>query len=138
MVLPLDHIGIAVSNLDDAISLYTNTFGFEVETRETIASQGVELVFLKLANTRLELLAPTNAVSKLKKFLDTKGPGLHHICYKVDNLKAELARLKALGVKLIDEVPRPGAHNSIIAFLHPSSFGGVLTELCEYPKQPRN
>ena len=134
ILLPLDHIGIAVQDLDLSIAEYKQQFGFEPEHRQIAPSGEVELVFLKLENTRLELLAPTPGQTggRLQKFLDSHGPGLHHLCYRVDDIRAELKRLKGMGLKLIDEVPRPGAHGSIIAFLHPSSTGGVLTELCEY------
>lgn len=128
---PLHHIGIAVRNLDASIAFYKNTFGFEVDLRETLESQGVELVFLKLPNTMLELLMPLTGQSKLRSFLDTRGEGLHHICYQVPDIVAELARLAALGCQLIDKTPRPGAHNSQIAFLHPKSMDGVLVELCQ-------
>ncbi|NDC38420.1 MAG: methylmalonyl-CoA epimerase [Proteobacteria bacterium] len=132
MNLPLDHIGIATHNLDTAIAEYQRLFSLTVQHREKLADKQIELCFLDLGNTRLELLAPTAPESTISKFLQTRGPGLHHVCYKVEDIKSELARLKGLGVKLIDEVPRPGAHGTQIAFLHPSSFGGVLTELCEY------
>lgn len=134
MLLPLDHLGIATHNLDSAIAEYQRLFKLSVQHRETLAARHIELCFLDLGNTRLELIAPTSPESAISKFLTTRGPGLHHVCYKVDDIRAELARFKNLGVKLIDEVPRPGAHGTQIAFLHPSSFGGVLTELCEYQK----
>ena len=128
----LDHVGIAVENLDLAIADYLSKFGFKLELREKVASQKVELAFLKLDNTKIELLTPTSPESTLRKFLDTRGPGLHHICYEVDDIVAELKRFKDLGLKLIDETPRAGAHNTLIAFLHPKSTAGVLTELCQY------
>ena len=128
----LDHVGIAVENLDLAIADYLSKFGFKLELREKVASQKVELAFLKLDNTKIELLTPTSPESTLRKFLDSRGPGLHHICYEVADIVAELKRLKDLGLKLIDETPRAGAHNTLIAFLHPKSTAGVLTELCQY------
>ena len=134
---PVDHIGIAVYSIDEALPLYRRTMGVEVDIREFVTSQGVEVAFLKLPNTMIELIAPTSPESKLQKFLDKRGPGFHHICYRVDNLEAELSRLKGLGMKLLDETPRPGAHHTRIAFIHPESFGGVLTELCEYPDPSR-
>jgi methylmalonyl-CoA/ethylmalonyl-CoA epimerase len=134
MQLPLDHIGVATHNIDASVAEYQRLFSLSVQHRETLTDKHIELCFIDLGNTRLELLAPTAPESTISKFLNTRGPGLHHLCYKVDDIRAELARLKALGVKLIDEVPRPGAHGTDIAFLHPSSFGGVLTELCEYRK----
>ena len=131
---PLDHIGIAVANLEEEIALQQKLFGFELDTREVVESQKVELVFLKLPNTKLELLTPTSPESPLQKFLEKRGPGIHHLCYEVPDIVAELATLKEKGVKLIDEVPRPGAHHTQIAFLHPKSTGGTLIELCQYPK----
>ncbi len=131
MDLPLDHIGIAVQNLDEGIALYQRSFGLKLDLREPVPTQNVEVAFLKLENTLIELLAPTSPASTLQKFLQTRGPGLHHLCYRVSNIREELKRLIALGYSAIDKEPRPGAHNSMIAFLHPKDFGGVLTELCE-------
>lgn len=134
MTLPLDHIGIAVQNLQESIKHYQDCFGFKVSHSEILKSQQIELAFLDLANTKIELLAPTSQQSSISKFLIDRGPGLHHICYKVEDIVAELASLKKLGARLIDEQPREGAHNTLIAFLHPKSMQGVLTELCEYRK----
>ncbi|MBX7144391.1 MAG: methylmalonyl-CoA epimerase [Oligoflexia bacterium] len=128
---PLDHIGIAVENLEASISYYRDTFGFALDIRELVPSQKVEVAFVSLANTKIELLAATDSDSTLAKFLRERGPGLHHICYRVPNIEVELARLKAAGIRLIDEKPRPGAHHTRIAFLHPKSTQGVLTELCQ-------
>ncbi|MCB0318688.1 MAG: methylmalonyl-CoA epimerase [Bdellovibrionales bacterium] len=128
----LDHIAYAVHDLDKSIEFYKNHFGFEFESREKIESQGAEIVFLKLKNTKIELLAPLNEESKIHKFLKKNGPGIHHVCYKVDNIRKEMARLENEGLQLIDNEPRPGAHNTLICFFHPKSTEGVLTELCEY------
>ena len=128
----LDHIGIAVPEINAALDLYTNSFGFKLGSRETVPSQEVEIAFVALSNTKIELLAPTSPTSTLATFLNKRGPGLHHICYAVQNISAELARYKALGFTLIDETPRPGAHNTLIAFIHPKSCGGVLMEICEH------
>jgi methylmalonyl-CoA epimerase len=132
MQLPLDHIGIATRNIDIAIEEYRKLFALEVQHREVLQDRNLEICFLDLGNTRLELLAPTQPQSPISKFLDTRGPGIHHLCYRVDDIDAELKRLKQIGTKLIDEVPRPGAHGTMIAFIHPSACGGVLTELCQY------
>ena len=131
---PLDHIGIAVENLDEAISKHKEDFGLELDLREEVPSQKVEVAFLKLANTKLELLASTDPESTLSKFIAKRGPGLHHICYEVQDIRAELKRLKEMGHRLIDETPRPGAHQTEIAFLHPKSTLGVLLELCQYKR----
>ncbi|MBX7138359.1 MAG: methylmalonyl-CoA epimerase [Oligoflexia bacterium] len=134
----LDHIGIAVKNLDSSLVWYQRSFGFQLESRERIETSGVEVVFLKLPNTKLELITPISAASKLNSFLEKRGEGLHHICYEVADIRAELARMTALGFELIDKTPRPGAHGSQIAFISPKSTEGVLTELCEYPKHQGN
>ncbi len=131
-ILGIDHIGIAVENLEASIAFYQRSFGLSVELREEVPTQKVALAFLSLPGTRLELLMPTAPESAIAKFLLSHGPGMHHLCYRVRDIRAELLRLKALGHKLIDETPRPGAHNTLIAFLHPKGCEGVLTELCEY------
>jgi len=128
---PIDHIGIAVEDLDQAIAFYQKTFGCTVDAREVIAEQKVELAFLRTPNSLIELLTPTAEDSTLAKFLKTRGPGLHHLCYLVPDIRKELRRLERLGFQLIDKTPRGGAYNSLIAFIHPKSTVGVLTELCE-------
>ncbi len=128
----VDHIGIAVPDIDAAIALYTSTAGTAVTLREKLVDRGVELAFLNTGGTKLELLMPLKDDSAIARFLAKRGPGLHHVCYKVDDIRAEMARLERLGAKLIDTTPRPGASGTLIAFLEPSSFSGVLTELCEY------
>ena len=128
----VDHIGIAVPDIDAAIALYASTAGTAVTLREKLVDRGVELAFLNTGGTKLELLMPLKDDSAIARFLAKRGPGLHHVCYKVDDIRAEMARLERLGAKLIDTTPRPGASGTLIAFLEPSSFSGVLTELCEY------
>ena len=130
--LPLDHIGIAVPDIETAISDYARSFGLKVRYREKVQQQYTEIAFLTLANTQIELLAPLNKQGLIKKFLDTRGPGLHHICFAVSDIEAELNRLKKLGYELIDSKPRKGAENTLIAFIHPKSMGGVLLELCQH------
>ncbi len=129
----VDHIGIAVSDLEAAIKHYSQTALTEITLRERLPEQGVELVFLSTGGAKLELLTPLSDSSTLARFINKRGPGLHHICYKVDNIVSELSRLESLGAKLIDSSPRHGAGGNKIAFISPSSFFGVLTELCEYP-----
>lgn len=128
----VDHIGIAVADIDAAIALYASTAGTEVTLREKLVDRGVELAFLNTGGTKLELLMPLKDDSAIARFLAKRGPGLHHVCYKVEDIRAEMSRLARLGAKLIDTTPRPGASGTLIAFLEPSSFSGVLTELCEY------
>jgi methylmalonyl-CoA/ethylmalonyl-CoA epimerase len=138
MIIPntwsVDHIGIAVTNLSQAIELYATTAGASVSLRETLESQGVDLAFLNTGGCKVELLAALRADTTLGRFLSARGPGLHHICYKVHDLEGELARLAASGHHIIDSVPRPGASGTRIAFISPKSCLGVLTELCEYSR----
>ncbi len=129
----VDHIGIAVTDLEAAIALYGSAANTTITQRESLAEQGVELVFLNTGGSKLELLAPLGSTSTLAKFIAKRGPGLHHICYRVTDVKAELSRLAAAGLQLIDHTPRHGAGGTKIAFIAPTSFLGVLTELCEYP-----
>lgn len=128
----IDHIGVAVTNIEDAIAIYQQDFSLDVLLRETLPSQQVEIAFLDLPDSCIELLAPTSPDSTLGRFLTRRGPGLHHICYQVDRLEDALSSLKTKGYRLIDETPRKGARGSRIAFIHPSSCNGVLTELCDY------
>ncbi len=128
---PIDHIGIATRNLEEDIKAYQDNFGCVLDLTEEVPSQKVKLAFLKSDNTLIELLTPTDPSSTLARFLESRGPGLHHICFRVPDIAAELKRLKKMGHKLIDEVPRPGAHNSQIAFIHPKSTNGTLIELCQ-------
>ena len=128
----LDHVGIAVEDIDSAIELYTNKLGFSFDSREVIEAHNVELAFVKLANTKLEFVCPISDSSPVRRFLDKRGEGLHHVCYEVPDIRAEMKRLEAEGFVLIDKEPRPGAHGTEIAFLHPKGFRGVLTELCQY------
>ncbi|PYQ16001.1 MAG: methylmalonyl-CoA epimerase [Acidobacteria bacterium] len=125
--LKIDHLGIAVPSLADAVAAY-ETLGFAVETREEVPSEKVRVAFLPVGDSRLELLEPTEPGSPIGRFLQ-KRSGLHHVCVLVEDIDAALAELRARGVPLIDEVPRPGAGGSRVAFLHPRAAGGVLLEL---------
>jgi methylmalonyl-CoA/ethylmalonyl-CoA epimerase len=129
MKATLDHIGIAVSNIDDALDFYRDALGLEVEAPEDVASQRVRAHFVPVGDAALELLEPTADDSPIAKYVGKRGPGLHHITLRVDDIAAALAQLKARGVRLIDEAPRAGAHGSLVAFVHPSSAHGVLVEL---------
>ena len=128
---PVHHIGIVVENLPKARAEYERLWNAEITPTELLHDRGLELCFVKCGNTLIELLAPVREDSTISKFLKDRGPGLHHICYEVPNLKAELARLAAAGVELIDKTPRPGAEGTMIAFLHPRSGLGTLVELLE-------
>ena len=127
----LDHIGIAVASLDEALAFYRDALGLEVEVPEDVPSQRVRAHFMRAGGAALELLEATAEESPIAKFVAKRGPGLHHITLRVDDIAAALERLKARGVRLIDEVPRPGAHGSLVAFIHPSSAHGVLVELTQ-------
>ena len=125
----LDHIGIAVSNISDALAFYRDALGLEVEPPEEVASQGVRAHFIPAGEAAIELLEATADDSPIARYLARRGPGIHHITLRVEDIAAALAQLKARGVRLIDETPRPGAHGSQVAFIHPSSAHGVLVEL---------
>ncbi len=131
----LDHLGIAVRSLDEARVFYESTLGAVWEGIEEVAEQGVRVGFCRLgseqAAPRIELLEPLDERSSLAGFLQKRGPGMHHVAYRVDDLAEALVALQAAGVRLIDAHPRRGAHGNWIAFIHPQSAGGVLTELCQ-------
>jgi methylmalonyl-CoA/ethylmalonyl-CoA epimerase len=125
----LDHIGIAVSDLAAALGFYRDGLGLEVEGSEEVPAQRVRAHFLKVGASTLELLEATSADSPIARYLGKRGPGLHHVTLRVDDIAAVLAELKARGVRLIDEQPRPGAEGALVAFVHPASTHGVLVEL---------
>jgi methylmalonyl-CoA/ethylmalonyl-CoA epimerase len=127
----IDHIGVAVEDLDAALQLYADTLRMPVVHRETVTEQGVEAVLLDVGESHVELLAPLGPDTPVGRFLTKKGPGLHHVAYQVADIEAVLASLKAAGTRLIDETPRIGIRGSRVAFLHPASTGGVLTELVQ-------
>ena len=125
----LDHIGIAVKDLSAALAFYRDALGLEIEAPEEVASERVRAHFIPAGETALELLEATADDSPIAKYVDKRGPGLHHITLRVDDIVAALAQLKAHGARLIDEQPRPGAEGSLVAFVHPASAHGVLVEL---------
>ena len=131
MKATLDHVGIAVRDLDEALAFYRDALGLDVSVPELVPSQGVRVRHVPMGEAGLELLEGTTAESPVGRFLATRGPGLHHITLRVDDLGAVLERLRARGVRLIDEVPRVGAGGARIVFVHPSSTQGVLVELTE-------
>ena len=130
---PLDHVAIVVQDLEAAIALYTQTLGFSLVYREIVSDQSVEAVGLRTGDAVIELLLPLGDDSPLTRYRGEAATKLHHTAYRVTDIRAELARLKAAGVRLIDEAPRHGAHGNLVAFLHPKSTGGVLIELCQPP-----
>lgn len=134
MLKKLDHIGIAVKSIDETLKAYTGGLGMALAHREEVPSEGAEVAFLPIGDTKLELLEPRRPDGVLARFLEKRGPGIHHLCFEVEDVEASLAALKAAGVPLVDEVPRPGAEGCKVAFVHPKGTGGVLIELSERPK----
>lgn len=129
--MELYHIGIAVKDLEESMKFYGEVMGFKVDPPEEIPDRQVRISFVDVGGAAVELLEPTSPESAIAKFLEKRGPGIHHLCYRVDDVNAKLEELKAAGVRLIDEKARPGAHNTMVAFIHPASAGGVLTELAQ-------
>lgn len=127
----IDHLGIAVASIEDASRFYRDVLSLECDGPEEVSEQKVRVVFFQVGEVRIELLEPTADDSPIARFLAKRGAGLHHVAYVVEDLAGTLARLKAAGVRLIDEEPRFGAHGMKIAFVHPQGTSGVLTELCE-------
>jgi methylmalonyl-CoA/ethylmalonyl-CoA epimerase len=127
----IDHIGVATDDLDGAIALYQGTMGMPVAHRETVESQGVEAVLLDVGEGHVELLRPLDPETPVGRYLAKRGPGLHHVAYSVDDIDEALGRLKDAGIELIDSEPRQGIRESRVAFVHPRSTGGVLTEIVE-------
>lgn len=127
----IDHIGVAVEDIDAALVLYGDSFEMELAHRETVESQGVEAVLLDVGDGHVELLAPLGPDTPVGKYMAKNGPGLHHVAYAVDDIDAALVSIAAAGVQLIDSEPRVGIRDSRVAFLHPRSTGGVLTEIVE-------
>ena len=126
----LDHIGIAVEDIETAAEAYEK-LGFTVESVDDVPGYGVKVAFLPMESGAVELVQPVAEESAMAKFLAKKGQGIHHLCFEVDDIRAELARLAEAGVQLVDAEPREGAHGTLVAFLHPKSTGGVLIELAQ-------
>ncbi len=127
----IDHVGIAVSDLDAAIVLYEAQYAMALVHRETVEEQGVEAVLLDVGENHVELLAPLGADTPVGRFLASRGPGLHHVAYQVRDIESTLAGLRDAGLRLVDETARPGIRSSRVAFLHPAATGGVLTEIVQ-------
>ncbi|HVF76799.1 MAG TPA: methylmalonyl-CoA epimerase [Solirubrobacteraceae bacterium] len=127
----VDHIGVAVEDIDASLELYERDYGMTLVHREIVAEQGVEAVLLDVGENHIELLAATGPDTPVGRFIAKKGPGMHHVAYQVDDIEATLAALKEAGLKLIDETPRIGIRNSRVAFLHPKTAGGLLTEIVQ-------
>jgi methylmalonyl-CoA epimerase len=130
--MKIDHIGIAVKSVSEALKVYQQAIGLKVAGYDEVDTDGVRVAMLSLGESRIELLEPTRPDSPIEKFMAKRGEGLHHVAIRVDNIEEALERLKASGARLIDSVPRRGAHNTRVAFIHPSSTHGVLLELVEH------
>lgn len=131
MVKKVDHIGVAVNNLEESVKFYEEILGLKLHGIETVEEQKVKVAFLPIGDTEIELLEATTPDSPIAKFIENKGQGVQHIAFRVDDLEKALEEMKKLGIRLIDEKPRYGAGGARIAFLHPKSTNGVLVELCE-------
>jgi methylmalonyl-CoA/ethylmalonyl-CoA epimerase len=128
----VDHIGIATHQLDDALAIWRDALGLQVESTEEVAEQGVRIAMLAAGETHIELLEPLSETSPVGKFLEKRGPGIHHVAIRVKDIRASLASLKGKGARLIDETPRTGAGGCLVAFVHPASANGVLLELVQH------
>ena len=131
MFARVDHIGVAVEDLDAAVALHVEAYGMAVAHREVVEAQGVEAVLLDVGENHVELLRPLDGETPVGRFLSKRGPGLHHVAYQVTDVQATLDTLRDRGLRLIDETPRTGIRGSRVAFLHPESSGGVLTEIVQ-------
>lgn len=131
----VDHVGIAVPDLEAAVAAFTQLFGHPPESLEEVPDQKVRTAFFAAGDTNIELLFPTSPDSPISNFLAKRGAGIHHICFEVPDIEVALEEYRQAGIRLIDEVPRLGAHGKRIAFLHPKSTGGVLIEICEVSRR---
>jgi methylmalonyl-CoA/ethylmalonyl-CoA epimerase len=131
MLSRIDHVGVAVEDIEAALALYRDALGMPLVHRETVSEQGVDAALLDIGDGHVELLAPLGPETPVGKFLARKGPGLHHVAYRVSDVERTLESLSAAGLRLIDEQPRNGIRGSRVAFVHPASTGGVLTEIVE-------
>lgn len=137
MIRKVDHLGIAVRRIDDSMRFWEQALGLDAEGREVVASEGVEVAFLRAGETRLELLEPVGPDSAIARFLDKRGPGFHHVTFEVGDLESTIDRLARESVDVLDPTPRAGAGGSRISFVHPRATGGVLIELVEHPARSR-
>ena len=131
MLTTIDHVGVAVESIDESLAVYRDALGMPLVHRETVTEQGVDAALLDVGDGHIELLQPLSPDTPVGKFLAKRGPGLHHVAYRVADVDATLAALRAAGTRLIDEQPRMGIRGSRVAFLHPASTGGVLTEIVQ-------
>ena len=133
MITKIDHIGIAVKATEESLRFWREGLGLQIGGSEVVEKQKVTATFLPIGATNIELLEPSIPDSPVGKFIESKGPGIHHVCFQVDDVAKTLEFLKSMGVSLINETPVPGAHGKLVAFVHPKSTGGVLVELSQIP-----
>ena len=131
--MKIDHIAIAVTDVEESAKVYQEALGVHNVEFETVESEGVKIAIIHLENGRIELMQPTNDISPIKKFLDKKGPGLHHMALETDNIEGEVSRMEGCGIQFLGKI-RPGSAGTKVTFIHPKSLHGVLTELCSHPK----
>ena len=137
MIKKINHIAVVVPDLKDSLNFWVNALGLEMSHQEHVASQGVDVAFLPVGDSKIELLQPTDDESGVARYLEKRGPGMHHVCFEVDDIEATLSRLKAAEVELINEVPILGSDGRKFAFIHPKSANGVLVELYELAGEER-
>jgi len=135
MLKKINHIAIAVNNIEEAAKFYQNILGLKLSGVELVEAQKTRVGFFKIGESTIELVQPPAPDSPIAKFLETKGQGIHHICFEVDDVEAEVKAFLEKGAVMVDQKPRPGAHDTKVAFVHPKSSNGVLIELCELPKK---
>ncbi len=135
MIKKINHIAIAVNNIEEAARFYQTVMGLTLSGVEVVTAQKTRVGFFRIGESNIELVQPAEPDSPLVKFLETKGQGIHHICLEVEDVEAEVKAFLEKGTTMVDQKPRPGAHNTKVAFVHPKSSGGVLIELCEFPKE---
>lgn len=134
MLKKINHIAVAVNNVEEAAKFYEQVLGLKLTGVEVVTAQKTKVGFFKIGESNIELVQPAQPDSPLVKFLETKGQGIHHICFEVEDVEAEVKAYLEKGATMVDQKPRPGAHNTKVAFVHPKSSSGVLIELCELPK----
>ncbi len=135
MLTLIDHVGVAVGSIDESLAIYRDALGMPLVHRETVSEQGVDAALLDVGDCHVELLQPLGPDTAVGKFLARRGPGLHHVAYRVEDIEGTLRALSAAGMRLIDEQPRRGIRNSRVAFVHPASTGSVLTEIVQPAKE---
>ncbi|OQY27120.1 MAG: methylmalonyl-CoA epimerase [Candidatus Cloacimonetes bacterium 4572_55] len=127
----IDHLGIAVKSIEERVKFYEHVLGLEIEHTEIVESEKVKAAFLNVGGTHIELLEPTSDDSAIAKSIAKRGEGIHHICYEVPDMQSAIDKCKAMGMRMLDKAPRPGAKGKLVAFIHPKSAGGILVELCQ-------